>query len=92
MGSDNVSQAWGGKKLGAYLLAAALIGWMIATPTIEFLLAHHHGYGSGFGDGGRIPPEVIRMYGTDDRATLVKETMGTGSADRHNPFEGSWAR
>jgi hypothetical protein len=92
MGSDETDAAWGGKKLGAYLLATALIGWMITTPTIEFSLAHYHGFGSGFGDGGRIPPEVVRMYGTDDRATLVKETMGTGTADRHNPFEGSWAR
>jgi hypothetical protein len=92
MTSREIAGWWGSKKLGAYLLAAALIGWMIATPTIEFSLAHHHGYGSGFGDGGRIPPEVVRMYGTDDRARLVKETMGTGTAERHNPFEGSWAR
>lgn len=85
-------QPWGGQKLGAYLVAFALIGWMIAMPTIELFQAHHHGYGSGIGDGGRIPPAVVQMYGNVDRDTLVQITMAKPTWERHNPFEGGWTR
>lgn len=92
MASVETGKLWGGQKLGAYLATAALIGWMVAMITIQFVQAHQHGYGSGFGDGGRVPPAVVQMYGTDDPQELVQKTMGEGTQAQHNPFEGGWTR
>jgi hypothetical protein len=77
-----------GQRLAVYLMLLVLVGWVVTMMTIEFTQSHHYGYGSGFGRGGRIPPNVAAHYGTSHRQQLVKDSMN----DPWDPFNGGTSR
>ncbi|MGH9036937.1 MAG: hypothetical protein ACRD0O_14335 [Acidimicrobiia bacterium] len=70
----------GGRRLGTRLMLAFTVGWFLTMITLQFVQASQHGYGSGFGDGGRVPPEVVEQVGVgDDVEALVQTTSRPGS-------------
>lgn len=61
------------RKLASYILFALCVGWITTMLVIQFSQAVHHGYGSGFGDGKRLPPAVVEQLGVpNDVAAVVK--------------------
>jgi hypothetical protein len=74
--THRLKRIWNSRQLGVYLMTFALIGWVVTQITIQFLQAAHFGYGSGIGDGGRVPPAIVEHYGTDDPQELVDKTIG----------------
>ena len=70
-----------GRKLGAILLLTFAVGWFVTMVTLQFVQAGRHGYGSGFGDGGRVPPAVVQQVGgRSDPEFVTAATNRPGSS------------
>lgn len=59
------------RKSGFYLMTFFLVGWIVVTLSIQFYQGHVLGYGTGFGDGGRVPPAVAQRAGVGPKAAAV---------------------
>lgn len=61
------------RKLASRVLFGICIAWITVMLVVQFSQAIHHGYGSGFGDGKRLPPELVERLGVpNDVAAVVK--------------------
>lgn len=61
------------RKLASRVLFGLCVAWITTMLVVQFSQAIHHGYGSGFGDGKRLPPEVVERLGVpNDVAAVVK--------------------
>lgn len=64
------------RTLASRVLFGFCIAWITTMLSIQFYQASLHGYGSGFGDGKRMPPELVERVGAgNDVAAVVKATM-----------------
>lgn len=75
------------RKAGAYLMAFFMVGWCLTMISLQFYTAYKLGYGSGFGDGFRLPPELAAKYGSGTFASVQAAVAATS----HNAPEMSVA-
>jgi hypothetical protein len=59
------------RKTGFYLMLFFLVSWIVVTLGIQFYQGYALGYGTGFGDGGRVPPEIVQKAGVGPAAAAV---------------------
>lgn len=70
------------RALASRVLFGLCVAWITTMVSIQFYQASVHGYGSGFGDGKRMPPELVERVGAgNDVAAVVKATMVPISGD-----------
>ena len=63
------------RKVGTYLMLVFMIGWIVSMLGIEFALGVQKGFGTGFGDGGRVPPDIVAAVGVGPKvADIVAAT------------------
>ena len=63
------------RKTAAYLMQAFLVLWIGTTLVIQFGIGFERGYGTGFGDGGRMPPEIVERAGYGDGESVLPEVL-----------------
>lgn len=71
MGEESESLASRRRRVGTYLMLMFTVGWIVTTVSIQFYQGFSRGYGTGFGDGGRVPPEFIRGAEAENESNLV---------------------
>ena len=69
--SDGLSPEGRRRRSGFYLLSAVLFLWLAAMVSIQFYQGAQVGYGTGLGDGGRVPPAVVRDARTSPNAVAA---------------------
>jgi hypothetical protein len=68
------------RRLAVYLVTAITAGWMLFMISFQFWQASEHGYGSGFGDGGHVPSEIVEEADVgSDRDAVVDELNSPGA-------------
>ena len=64
------------RTVASRVLFGLCIAWITTMLSIQFYQAASYGYGSGFGDGKRMPPELVERVGAgNDVGAVVKATM-----------------
>ena len=59
------------RKVGTYLMLAFMVGWIVSMMGIEFAMGVQKGFGTGFGDGGRVPSDIVARVGVGPKAADV---------------------
>ena len=59
------------RKVGTYLMLFFMIGWIVSQIGMQLAIGFQRGYGTGFGDGGRVPPDIVAKAGVGDKAAAV---------------------
>jgi uncharacterized BrkB/YihY/UPF0761 family membrane protein len=59
------------RKLGTYLMLFFMVGWIVSMIGMQMTIGVKKGFGTGFGDGGRVPPDIVQMVGVGDKAADV---------------------
>jgi hypothetical protein len=63
------------EKRAISLLIFFLVAWIATIITVQVVQIHQNGYGSGFGDGGHVPPSVLRQLDVPNGQNLTKEQL-----------------
>jgi hypothetical protein len=63
------------EKRAIVLLAGFLITWILTIIAIQVVQIQQNGYGSGFGDGGHIPPSVVTRLDVPNGPGLTREQL-----------------
>ena len=69
------------QRLGVYLVTTITVGWLVLMVSLQFVQAARHGYGSGFGDGGRIPPAIVRQAGVGVDRQAIADVLNEPGAE-----------
>lgn len=59
------------RKVGTYLMLLFMIAWIVSMIGIQMAIGIQKGFGTGFGDGGRVPPDIVAKAGVGPRAADV---------------------
>ena len=59
------------RKVGTYLMLFFMIAWIASQIGMQFYIGVQRGYGTGFGDGGRVPPDIVAKVGVGEKAADV---------------------
>jgi hypothetical protein len=57
------------EKLALRVMTSFLVGWIVVSLVITGFQIHHQGYGSGIGDGNRLPEQVRYEFHRQDLTT-----------------------
>lgn len=72
------------RKVAAYMMLGFMVTWIAAMLVLELTIGFQKGYGTGFGDGLRVPPDVVAAAGVgSDVAAIVAATS-------HNVGNNGW--
>lgn len=70
------------RKVGTYLMLAFMVGWIVSMVGIQMAIGVQKGFGTGFGDGGRVPADIVERVGVGDKAAdVVAATSHNGPSD-----------
>lgn len=70
------------RKVGAYLMLFFMVGWIFSMVGMQMYIGVQKGFGTGFGDGGRVPPDIVAIAGVGSKAAdVVAATSHNGPAN-----------
>lgn len=70
------------RKVGTYLMLAFMVGWIVSMVGIQMAIGVKKGFGTGFGDGGRVPADIVQTVGVGDKpADVVAATSHNAPQD-----------
>lgn len=59
------------RKFGTFLMLFFMVAWIVSQIGMQMYIGVQRGYGTGFGDGGRVPPDIVAKVGVGSRAADV---------------------
>lgn len=59
------------RKFGTFLMLFFMVAWIVSQIGMQLYIGFDRGYGTGFGDGGRVPPDIVAKVGVGPKAADV---------------------